>query len=95
MGNDSGRELIDRFSGWFCFFFRAVCGVHKVLDDPSGHRMGLRGSFYTSRTIYRTAGVLGFYRGIGTVIAGAMPARILYLGTLEAAKSSIGKIIEG
>uniref|UniRef100_A0A7S3ENF5 Solute carrier family 25 member 44 n=1 Tax=Rhodosorus marinus TaxID=101924 RepID=A0A7S3ENF5_9RHOD len=66
-----------------------------VLDDPSGHRTGLRGSYYTSKTILQTNGILGFYRGIGTVIFGAIPARVLYLSTLEAAKSSIGKIIEG
>jgi len=106
-GADVDWEALDKakfFTSGLFLFSGATCVLYPlsviktrqmVLDDPSGHRTGLRGSFYTSRTIMHTSGFFGFYRGIGTVIAGAIPARVLYLGTLEAAKSSIGKIIEG
>lgn len=46
----------------------------------------------TTRHIWRTEGVRGFYRGFATVVFGTIPARGVYLTTLEATKSSCAKI---
>ena len=47
----------------------------------------------TVRSIAAKEGVKGFYRGFGTVIAGTIPARCLYLSTLEITKASGGDLM--
>lgn len=43
----------------------------------------------TVRSIAAQDGVKGFYRGFGTVISGTIPARCLYLSTLEMTKAKV------
>ena len=39
--------------------------------------------------ILRTEGPTGLYKGFSVVICGTIPARILYLATLEATKTKV------
>lgn len=48
----------------------------------------LQGAYLTAQAILQHDGVRGLYKGYGTVVAGAIPARILYLSTLEAMKAA-------
>ena len=43
----------------------------------------------TVRRILATEGPRGLYKGLGAVLGGALPARIVYLGVLEKAKSVV------
>ncbi|KAF5958491.1 hypothetical protein HYC85_005716 [Camellia sinensis] len=45
-----------------------------------------RDAFSLIRVILRTDGIRGLYRGFGTVITGAIPARIIFLTALETTK---------
>ncbi|GIL45476.1 hypothetical protein Vafri_2709 [Volvox africanus] len=54
---------------------------------------GFQGVRQTASTIMRTEGVPGFYRGFGTVIFGTIPARAVYLTTLEWTKSEVAKLV--
>lgn len=42
----------------------------------------------TARSIAKYEGIPGFYRGFGTVVAGTIPGRCVYLSVLEVIKSS-------
>lgn len=53
-----------------------------------------RNAFSVIRGILRTDGIPGLYRGFGTVITGAIPARILFLTALETTKAAAFKIVE-
>lgn len=53
-----------------------------------------RNAFSVIRGILRTDGIPGLYRGFGTVITGAIPARILFLTALETTKAVAFKIVE-
>jgi len=44
--------------------------------------------------ILKTDGVPGLYRGFGTVITGAIPARIIFLSTLETTKVAAFRMLE-
>jgi len=54
-----------------------------------GAHTGLSGAIYTARDVLRSDGIKGLYRGFGTVIVGAIPARMVYLAALESTKSGI------
>ena len=54
-----------------------------------GAHTGISGAIYTARDVVRSDGVRGLYRGFGTVLVGAIPARMVYLGSLESTKSAI------
>lgn len=54
-----------------------------------GAPTGLSGAVITAREVVRHDGFRGLYKGFGTVLFGAIPARILYLGTLESTKSAL------
>jgi solute carrier family 25 protein 44 len=54
-----------------------------------GAHTGLSGAVYTARDVVRSDGIKGLYRGFGTVIVGAIPARMVYLAALESTKSAI------
>ncbi|GLT85588.1 hypothetical protein SLE2022_037750 [Rubroshorea leprosula] len=47
-------------------------------------------SFKLSFNIMRYEGLRGFYRGFGTSLMGTIPARALYMGSLEITKSGVG-----
>ncbi|KAK9864247.1 hypothetical protein WJX84_002434 [Apatococcus fuscideae] len=53
---------------------------------------GLSGSAKMARQIWQADGLRGFYRGFGTIVFGAIPARGIYLTTLEAARSGSAKM---
>jgi solute carrier family 25 protein 44 len=55
-----------------------------ALDDAP---RGLSGAVAVGRTVVAADGVKGLYRGLGTVVAGVIPARGVYLTTLEAVKA--------
>ncbi len=43
--------------------------------------------------VWRSEGVPGFYRGFGTVVFGTIPARTIYLTSLEVTKSTMHKCV--
>ncbi len=53
-----------------------------------GGARGFAGAAATARAVVRADGVRGLYKGFGTVICGLIPARMLYLGTLELARGA-------
>ncbi|CAK9160545.1 unnamed protein product [Ilex paraguariensis] len=53
-----------------------------------------RTAFSVIRGILRTEGIPGLYRGFGTVIAGAIPARIIFLTALETTKVAAFRMVE-
>ncbi|CAN6477143.1 unnamed protein product [Victoria cruziana] len=54
-----------------------------------------RNAFSVMRNILKTDGIPGFYRGFGIVITGAIPARIIFLTSLETTKIATLKLTEG
>eukprot|EP00775_Hariotina_reticulata_P006117 gene6117-6356_t len=55
---------------------------------------GIAGSRYIARHIWKDEGIRGFYRGFGTVVFGTIPARTIYLTSLEVTKSATTKLGE-
>lgn len=53
-----------------------------------------RDAFSVIKGILRTDGIPGLYRGFGTVITGAIPARIIFLTALETTKVAAFKMVE-
>ena len=53
-----------------------------------------RNAFSVARSILRSDGVAGLYRGFGTVITGAVPARIIFLTALETTKVAAFRMVE-
>eukprot|EP00850_Spirogloea_muscicola_P010819 SM000065S20168 [mRNA] locus=s65:150032:151964:+ [translate_table: standard] len=49
----------------------------------------------TAQAILRAEGVAGFYRGFGTVVAGTIPGRAVYMSTLELTKAAALRATEG
>ena len=55
---------------------------------------GVRGALSVGRDVVRADGVRGLYRGLGTVMVGIIPARGVYLTTLEAVKAATERALE-
>ncbi|KAK7847254.1 solute carrier family 25 member 44 [Quercus suber] len=53
-----------------------------------------RNAFSVIKGILRTDGIPGLYRGFGTVITGAVPARIIFLTALETTKVAAFKMVQ-
>ncbi|XAR71310.1 hypothetical protein NMG60_11028515 [Bertholletia excelsa] len=53
-----------------------------------------RNAFSVIKAILRNDGIPGLYRGFGTVITGAVPARIIFLTALETTKVTAFKLVE-
>ena len=53
-----------------------------------------RSAFSVIRGILKTDGIPGLYRGFGTVITGAIPARIIFLTALETTKVAGFRMVE-
>lgn len=53
-----------------------------------------RNAFSVVRSILKSDGVPGLYRGFGTVITGAVPARIIFLTALETTKVAAFRMVE-
>lgn len=78
------------FSGVTTVLYPLTVIKTKQMTLP-GIGAGLQGARQTASTVYRQEGVAGFYRGFGTVICGTIPARVVYLTTLEWVKSEAAK----
>ncbi|XP_015581976.1 solute carrier family 25 member 44 isoform X1 [Ricinus communis] len=53
-----------------------------------------KSAFSVVRGLLRTDGIPGLYKGFGTVITGAIPARIIFLTALETTKVAAFKMVE-
>lgn len=68
--------------------------VIKTRLQVASKEVGEKNAFSVVRGILRTDGIPGLYRGFGTVITGAIPARILFLTALETTKVASYKLVE-
>ncbi|XP_074568318.1 uncharacterized protein LOC141824881 [Curcuma longa] len=53
-----------------------------------------KNAFSAFKNILKTDGISGLYRGFGTVITGAIPARIIFLTSLEMTKAASLKLVD-
>ncbi|KAG6533149.1 hypothetical protein ZIOFF_007015 [Zingiber officinale] len=53
-----------------------------------------KNAFSAFKNILKTDGIPGLYRGFGTVITGAIPARIIFLTSLEMTKAASLKLVD-
>ena len=60
----------------------------RMMAMESAHGHGMAGLAGNLRDIVRSEGAAGLYRGYSTVVLGIIPARVLYLSTLELVKSA-------
>eukprot|EP00793_Prasinoderma_coloniale_P006622 PRCOL_00001452-RA len=86
------------FSGLTCLLFPMSVVKTRMQVEAARGGAGARGSSnpivqmaHTFRHVVRSEGVGGLYRGITTVLGAALPARIVYLSVLEAAKAGVGR----
>ena len=70
-----------------------VSVVKTRMQVASGEAMR-RNALATFRNILKMDGVPGLYRGFGTVITGAIPARIIFLTALEKTKAMSLKLVQ-
>lgn len=68
--------------------------VIKTRLQVASKDVGERNAFSVIRGLLKTDGIPGLYRGFGTVITGAIPARILFLTALETTKVASYKMLE-
>lgn len=98
-GMDWDRMDKRKFFGYGAGLFGTVAlglfplSVLKTRMMVSRERYGLRDTATLARTIIREEGVQGLYKGMGTIVAGKIPARFIYLGALEAFKSVGAKAV--
>ncbi|XP_044984853.1 solute carrier family 25 member 44 [Hordeum vulgare subsp. vulgare] len=70
-----------------------VSVIKTRMQVASGEAMR-RNALATFKNILKVDGVPGLYRGFGTVITGAIPARIIFLTALEKTKATSLKLVE-
>lgn len=68
--------------------------VVKTRLQVSSHDALERNAFSVVKGLLKTDGIPGLYKGFGTVITGAVPARIIFLTALETTKSATLKMME-
>lgn len=68
--------------------------VIKTRIQVSSKEIAQQSAFSTFKNILKVDGIPGLYRGFGTVITGAIPARIIFLTSLETTKAASLKIVE-
>ncbi|CAL5228103.1 g11176 [Coccomyxa viridis] len=68
-----------------CLYPLSVIKTRQMAMD--GAPPGFRGAAYVVRQVLATDGIRGLYRGFGIVVVGVIPARGVYLTTLESTKS--------
>ncbi|KAL6551622.1 hypothetical protein OROGR_007776 [Orobanche gracilis] len=68
--------------------------VVKTRLQVSSHDALERNAFSVIKGLLKTDGVPGLYKGFGTVITGAVPARIIFLTALETTKVTAFKLVE-
>jgi solute carrier family 25 protein 44 len=67
--------------------------VVKTRLQVASKEIAERSAFSVVKGILKNDGVPGLYRGFGTVITGAVPARIIFLTALETTKISAFKLV--
>ncbi|XP_073154681.1 uncharacterized protein [Henckelia pumila] len=68
--------------------------VVKTRLQVASHDAVERNAFSVIKSLLKTDGIPGLYKGFGTVITGAVPARIIFLTALETTKMSAFKMVE-
>ncbi|GER45287.1 mitochondrial substrate carrier family protein [Striga asiatica] len=68
--------------------------VVKTRLQVSTHDALERNAFSVIKGLLKTDGIPGLYKGFGTVITGAVPARIIFLTALETTKVAAFKLVE-
>ncbi|VFQ68517.1 unnamed protein product [Cuscuta campestris] len=68
--------------------------VVKTRLQVADHYSQEKNAFSVLRGIFKTDGIPGLYRGFGTVITGAIPARIIFLTALETTKVAAFRAVE-
>uniref|UniRef100_A0A1D1XHY9 Solute carrier family 25 member 44 n=1 Tax=Anthurium amnicola TaxID=1678845 RepID=A0A1D1XHY9_9ARAE len=68
--------------------------VIKTRMQVASKEVAEKSAFSIIRNILKTDGIPGLYRGFGTVITGAIPARIIFLTSLETTKVASFRLIE-
>lgn len=53
-----------------------------------------RNAFSVAKGLLKTDGILGLYKGFGTVITGAIPARVVFMTGLETTKVAAFRMLE-
>eukprot|EP00216_Chloropicon_sp_CCMP2111_P000105 CAMPEP_0198239054 /NCGR_PEP_ID=MMETSP1446-20131203/4577_1 /TAXON_ID=1461542 ORGANISM="Unidentified sp, Strain CCMP2111" /NCGR_SAMPLE_ID=MMETSP1446 /ASSEMBLY_ACC=CAM_ASM_001112 /LENGTH=334 /DNA_ID=CAMNT_0043921597 /DNA_START=476 /DNA_END=1480 /DNA_ORIENTATION=- len=67
----------------------APCGGEK-----QSRSVGLHATVRTARAVVSSEGLAGLYRGFPTVVTGFLPARLIYLSTLEFVKARTREALE-
>ncbi|XP_022850795.1 solute carrier family 25 member 44-like isoform X2 [Olea europaea var. sylvestris] len=68
--------------------------VVKTRMQVASHDAIERNAFSVIKGLLKTDGIPGLYRGFGTVVTGAVPARIIFLTALETTKVASFKMME-
>lgn len=68
--------------------------VVKTRLQVASRDSGERNAFSVIKGLLKADGIPGLYRGFGTVITGAVPARIIFLTALETTKVAAFKMVE-
>ncbi|WOK99682.1 solute carrier family 25 member 44-like [Canna indica] len=68
--------------------------VIKTRMQVASNDVVQKNPFLAFRNILKVDGIPGLYRGFGTVVTGAIPARIIFLTSLEMTKVSSLKLVE-
>lgn len=68
--------------------------VVKTRLQVADHYSPEKNAFSVLRGVFKTDGIPGLYRGFGTVITGAIPARIIFLTALETTKVAAFQAVE-
>ncbi|KAK1367945.1 solute carrier family 25 member 44-like [Heracleum sosnowskyi] len=82
-------------SKFFCLgsvLFSGVSGaLYPIVVLKTRQQVLVRGApcYRLAGSILKNEGIRGFYRGFSTSLMGTIPARSLYMGTLEIAKSNV------
>jgi len=78
-----------------CLFPLSVIKTRMMTLDAQGGggNVGIRATAKAVRSVVSKEGVLGLYRGFPTVVTGFLPARLVYLSTLESVKSRMKKVL--
>ena len=78
-----------------CLFPLSVIKTRMMTleSQGGGGNVGVRATVKAVRSVVSQEGVLGLYRGFPTVVTGFLPARLVYLSTLESVKSRLKKFL--
>lgn len=79
------------FSGVTCLLYpMSVIKTRQMANE--GVSGGFQGAKQVTTELWAAEGLRGFYKGMGTVIFGTLPARVVYMGTLEVMKDATNRV---